>query len=143
MNIECNNCHKLGHYKCDCWDKEGQSPRFRKGLKGKSKSVSASAVDNKVIEGAWMAMMENPLVETSGECDFIELGASRDEGLAFPSAETDVLATIEPTTTTTSNNSHILELYDSRASQHMTPYLHLLQGSVLHPVTLLTNLGQF
>lgn len=32
-NVECSNCHKLGHYKSDCWakggDKEGQRPARR------------------------------------------------------------------------------------------------------------------
>src|SRR5882724_5567290 len=130
-NVECYNCHKTGHYKHNCWakggGKEGQSPRSKKWSRGKPKSESASTTDDKAVEGAWMAMTEDSLVELSPECDFVKLGIPQDHSLPF-SAEGDAYAMIETVTTTTpSNNGHTLELYDLGASHHMTPYLHLLE----------------
>jgi len=72
--------------------------------------------------------MEDSLVEISMECNFIELVTPKDDSLPPHMIKADVFTTIKAMTTTSSNDSHVLELYDSGASCHMMLYHHFLEN---------------
>jgi hypothetical protein len=98
-NVECDNCHKKGHTKPECWAKdgsnEGRGPKHR-GKKGRAKgdeksgkkAEAASAKQAKPDVEAWAAIEEledeAPQVpvmamrsEDNIQCELLDLGASR------------------------------------------------------------------
>lgn len=71
-NVECHNCHKIGHKKADCWGKgggkEGQGPRTKAKKEEKDGKSSAEAGHTAEDEdGVWMAA-----VDDSGDEDTVD-----------------------------------------------------------------------
>ena len=180
-NIECQNCHKRGHNKSDCWskggDKAGQGPRWRRNSRRKGKAQAANTAAN-VEDGCWLAtteafiddlfddgsleelddsleelddMCEKQLTVSSSSDEDYSTGYSKNQSSTFASiwdSEDDDSDETSPPFSPALNNSaeytsidvsavaltesvrpgRILELYDSGATQHMTPYRHLLSN---------------
>jgi hypothetical protein len=128
-DIECHNCHKKGHIKAECWakssSKEGQGPRRSSMARG---SMTAATTETDIE--VW-ALMD--------ECTDTESGPShwaKDSETGYWAEDSEdadeVWATLEepesdeedelaaaagrPHTSTVE-----VELYDSRASHHMSP----------------------
>jgi len=104
-NIECYNCHKKGHYKSQCWAKGGgdegnwpKNPKQDGDEKDKSKRDSANAADE-----SWAAIMD--------------ADDARDEGKSC-----NTLSALTDSAPLTSRPE--VELYDSGASRHMSPFSH-------------------
>src|SRR6267142_6862342 len=103
--VECYNCHKTRHYKSECWakgsGKEGQGPRWGKGTKDdaapaeeKSEETKASAAIEDIKEPEPTAYSKD-IMATAG-CTQLQTSQGRAQALG--------------------------ELYDSRASCHMSPF---------------------
>jgi transposase InsO family protein len=115
-NVECYNCHKMGHYKSECWSKgggsEGQGPRRpRRDEKEKDKDKSKSsrdsanvAADKSQDDESWAAIVDVD--------DAPDEGKSCDTSSALMDSAALTLARPE------------VELYDSGASRHMSPFSH-------------------
>lgn len=102
----CNNCSWYRHHNCDCWEedggKHGQAP---KGWKSRGKKNK----DSELLRTAHIMANEN-------EPDAVWLVESLDE-------EIEAISTLPFTTLAhTSTPSSTVELYDSSASQHLSPY---------------------
>jgi hypothetical protein len=145
--MECYNCHKRGHMAKDCWakggGKEGQNPH-RKGA-GKANTAKAEEAS----DAAWMAAIHGPDDEEFDlfEEDGVDQGAIDDpyadmpplEDVSDSDEEKEDDATEEEAVEKTSLTSdrliaaaitiepeYELEIYDSGATQHMTPSRHRL-----------------
>ena len=94
--VECFNCHKLGHRRSKCWAKgggdEGGGPKKSK----ESKDSTSKAEEKKDELEAWAAMV------LPGEPAVVATAVGKPHAQAEHGAMT--------------------ELYDSRASQHMSPF---------------------
>ena len=128
-DVECYNFHKKGHFSCDCYgpggSKEGQGPHSKKDEQ-KPKDNSANAT-NDAPDGTWSAIItETACFPTNAALDTedIYLEEINDED------NTDELTTLhEPKSKSMVHvtqpdpplDTHISELYDSRATCHMTP----------------------
>ncbi len=105
--VECFNCHKKGHVKADCWakggGKEGQGPRRRGGgardggAKGDAAAGAKQAGEKDANIEAWAT-----IVDVEGE--------EGEETPHIPAMAADETAGAE------------IELYDSGASRHMSPF---------------------
>jgi len=105
--VECFNCHKKGHVKADCWarggGKEGQGPRRRGGggkdggAKGNAAAGAKQAEEKSRDIEAWAAM----------------IGVEEEEADEVP--QVPVMAADEAA-------GAEMELYDSGASCHMSPF---------------------
>jgi len=112
-NIECHNCQKKGHYMSECWAKgggnEGGGPwKPRKNDMGTTDGATAAATESPQDE-SWAAIMD---AESEGE----------------PYDSTSVLTDGAALT----NDKPEVELYDSGASQHMSPLRHRFTN--FHPI---------
>ena len=113
-NVECYNCHKMGHYKSECWSKgggrEGQGPRRPRrseDSKDKDKGTKDSAnvaTERSPGDESWAAMV-----------DTVD---APDEGKSY-----DTLSALMDSAALTSVRPEV-ELYDSGASRHMSPFSH-------------------
>jgi len=114
-SVECYNCHKMGHYKTECWakggGKEGQGPKWPRkdedADKDKSKSTKESAsvaVVESLQDESWAVIVDAP--------DAPDEGKSYDNVSAL--TDTAALTPVKPE----------VELYDSGASRHMSPFSH-------------------
>jgi gag-polypeptide of LTR copia-type/Integrase core domain/GAG-pre-integrase domain len=120
-NIECHNCHKKGHYKSECWakgggDEGGGMRRKRNGDKG-AKEGASTAEDE-----SWAVIVNEDDSLNDGESDNI-LSAFT-ENAALTSSKPEV------------------ELYDSGASRHMSPFSHRftnLRSIPPRPITAANN----
>jgi len=103
--VECYNCHKTRHYKSECWakgsGKEGQGPRWGKGTKDDAAPAEEKSEETK----AWAAIED----------------IKEPEPTAYSK---DIMATAGCTQLQTSQGraQALGELYDSRASCHMSPF---------------------
>ena len=140
-NVECYNCHKMGHYKSNCWakggDKEGQRPsrrnysdssndncgnqnqnRNNRGLNGRnnrnrdSRSDDANSANAQDIE-AWAAIEE--------------FGGDKPD---IPAVYTTDYPTHQPEVE--------IELYNSGASRHMSPFRHRFKNYQIIPPCAIT-----
>jgi hypothetical protein len=128
-DIECHNCHKKGHIKAKCWakgsSKEGQGPRRGGAVRGSTTAATAET-DIKV----WALMDECTDTESKSSCwvkdsdtgYWAEDSEDQDEVWAtlkeLESDEEDELAAAAGRSCTSTVE---VELYDSRASHHMSP----------------------
>jgi hypothetical protein len=128
-DIKCHNCHKKGHIKAECWakgsGKEGQGPK-RGGAARGSMTAATTETDIKV----WALMDEctdtesesSHWVEDSDVSYWAEDSEDQDEVWAtlkeLESDEEDELAAVAGRSCTSTVE---VELYDSRASHHMSP----------------------
>jgi len=128
-DVECYNCHKKGHFSCDCYgpggSKEGQGPCSKKG--GQKPKDNFTNATNDAPDGAWSAIItETAHFPTNAALDTEEiyLEEINDKDI------TDELATLhEPEYKSMAHvaqpdpplDTHVLELYDSGATCHMTP----------------------
>src|SRR5882724_5755912 len=64
-DAECFNCHKRGHFSCDCYGpgggKEGQGQRSKKNRQKPGEGSTNST--NNAPDGAWSAVLTGPIVE--------------------------------------------------------------------------------
>ena len=101
-NIKCFNCKKKGHYKTDCWakgsGKEGQGPR-----RGRNMKENAALAVEKEESGAWAT------IDTLQKPD------------AWGNADAAVTGSV-PVQSEQTGLDTATELYDSRASKHMSPF---------------------
>jgi transposase InsO family protein len=139
-NIECHNCHRIGHYKSECWakggDKEGQYPPRREGntsndnrnrgnhsdtnngnnRNGQNRNNNRSNNRNDKANSAsadieaWAAIEE---IEDYDPSDY----SSTDHHpitphIAYSAGQVSTQPQVE------------VELYDSGASRHMSPFRH-------------------
>ena len=123
-NVECYHCHKKGHYKSQCWAKGGGDEgggKFKKKQEAKEKEKDKDKSKNKddanaaVVEPAdesWAAMLDGDEASDEGK-SYSTLSALTDSA-ALTSAKSEV------------------ELYDSGASRHMSPFSHRFTN--LHPI---------
>jgi transposase InsO family protein len=132
-NVECYNCHKMGHYKSECWakggGKEGQGPRrprrdeeTRNKDKDKSKKESANAAEESPEDESWAAIVD------ADDAD----DGSKSYNISSVSADSAALTSARPE----------VELYDSGASRHMSPFPHRftnLQSIPPRPITAANN----
>jgi len=112
----CNNCGWNGHKKEDCWEegggKAGKAPngwksRGKKSKDEKPKTSGSNADASKLKselepDGVWLA-----------SCDTMEISVPQFQDDAYHSAPAR-----------SGGNEETIELYDSGASQHMSPYHH-------------------
>ncbi len=122
-NIKCHNCHKKGHYKSQCWAKggrdEGGGPRRPRRDEDKSRGAKESASTAKDKDESWAAIVD---ADDDGE-SYNTLSAST-ESVALTSPKPEV------------------ELYDSGASRHMSPFSHRftnLRSIAPRPITAANN----
>jgi hypothetical protein len=115
-NVECYNCHKKGHYKSQCWAKgggdEGNWPKNTRKDRDKPKKDSANTAAEKTGDESWAAIV--------GADD------ARDESESY-----NTLSVPIDSVALTSTRPEV-ELYDSGASQHMSPFSHRFTN--LHPI---------
>jgi hypothetical protein len=111
---QCSNCKKRGHLKANCWakggGKEGQGPRSKD--KGKD---SAAAAEDKDVE-AWTLVDEEPAEEDDTMWIVVEEAEADEDDSEIAAAAGSSpawLGRVHDTAT---------ELYDSRASRHMSPF---------------------
>ena len=106
-NVECYNCHKRGHIKADCWAKggckEGQGP-WKKG----SGSSGGSGTKSDAMAGAELAGEKSPDIEAWAATEEVEV--EDEDTPQVPAMAADETGGAE------------IELYDSGASRHMSPY---------------------
>jgi len=117
-NVECINCHRLGHYKSDCWakggDKEGRRPSRRNGSsntdnrggngRNRDSDTHNNNNDNPSTDiEAWAATIIEIDEDTHGDIQQAAF-ATGDYNIHQPEVE--------------------IELYASGASTHMSPYRH-------------------
>jgi len=133
--IECYNCHKKGHMAKDCWakggGKEGQNPR----RKGQGKANIARAETSQMPHGLQQAIEQNRMKSTSHQKRVMTTLASNksrdDSEEPKRTYEATEIIPLTPTNlaavaTTTIGPEHELKIYDSGATQHMTPSRHRL-----------------
>jgi hypothetical protein len=135
-NAECINCHRLGHFKSDCWakgvDKEGQRPPRRndntdnrndnRGNGGRNDGAGNRINRNRNSDNRNDDRNDDRNDNANTPADDIGAGApidflNEDRSPSFPQAA--------------HNTAHIhrqpeveIELYDSSASRHLSPYRH-------------------
>ena len=127
---KCHNCGKTGHMKTDCWaeggNKEGQGPRKASKGKGKGDKANAAAEDSdQEPDRVWIVSVCDGDSGTMGDEvddwltevdeDVLNPDVLEEEEAAFSSYDYATLAS-------TSTSDENVELYDSGASQHMSPY---------------------
>src|SRR6266403_2546778 len=122
-NIECHNCHKKGHYKSQCWSKgggdKGGGPRRPRRDEDKSRVTKESASTAKDKDKSWATIVD-----------------ADDDGKSYNtlSASTESVALTSP--------KPEVELYDSGASRHMSPFSHHfinLHSIAPRPITAANN----
>lgn len=129
----CNNCGWNGHKKEDCWEegggKAGQAP---KGWKPRGKQ-SKQASDDKSKPSGSNADASKP--KSDAEPDGVWLASSRNTlEISMPQFQDDIHDTVAMWS---SANEETIELYDSGASQHMSPYCDRFlnfKSISLHPI---------
>ena len=139
-DVECFNCHKKGHFSCDCRGpggaKEGQP--LPKKHSSKSKDNTTNAVTN-IQDSAWSAVvlglgMTDSLFDDVylDEMSLKDIISDNDE-LPLPALENivsdndeppapELEASALPAFTVSTAIDHTSELYDSGATCHMTPH---------------------
>ena len=123
-NVECYNCHRLGHVKADCWakggDKEGQGPprRDNQNIRGRNND------DNNGRNG------QNRNTNRRNHNDNANTASADIEAwAAIEEIDEDTAENV------TYDNAYSIghtphppevetELYDSGASRHMSPFIH-------------------
>ncbi|SJL02247.1 uncharacterized protein ARMOST_05573 [Armillaria ostoyae] len=136
-SVECYNCHRKGHMVRDCWakggGKEGQGPR-----KGHGQANSAKA--DKEFDAAWFAEEEDDEEDFSDLPSLQDVSDSEDEDSDNEVDELDISTPelIGEITSLTSGNlavavadterEHEVDIFDSGATQHMTPSRHRLMN---------------
>jgi gag-polypeptide of LTR copia-type len=140
--IKCFNCKKKGHIKANCWAKgdrkEGQRPNHQKP-QVKGSNIVATVADKKEQDlESWAAILAE---ESKESCDAddedqswatIEEISDEDQSVSIEEMPEEMANTINSLT------SHKVKLYDSGASQHISPFRDqfLLYCEIpLHPIT--------
>ena len=121
-NTKCYNCHKKGHYKSDCWakggDKEGQRPPRRNNNDSSTDNCGNRNRNNRGSNSN-SCSNRNEDANTANAPD-IEAWAAIEELEENEPNIPAVYATELPT-----HQSEVeVELYDSGASRHMSPFRH-------------------
>ena len=122
-NIKCYNCHKKGHYKLQCWAKDGGNEVYgpytnNSDSKEKEEKDDANAAVVESADKSWAAMLDG------------DKASNEDKFCNTLSALTDGAALIK------------VKLYDLDASQHMSPFSHHFTNLHLicpHPITTANN----
>jgi hypothetical protein len=118
-DIKCHNCHK-GHIKAECWakggSKEGQGPR-RGGMARGSMTAVTAETDIEV----WALMDKCTDTESKSSC-WVEDSENQDEVWAtLEEPESDKEDELAAAAGRSCTSTVEVELYDSRASCHMSP----------------------
>ena len=128
-NIECYNCHKLGHYKSDCWakggDKEGQHPPQRTDNNQNSDNQNNRGWGN----GNKCNQNNNRHNNDSHQAEANSAPANIEAWAAIKEIDKDDPASYMFTPSTAFTTDHFphqpkaeTKLYDSEASSHMSPF---------------------
>ena len=139
--IECFNCKKKGHIKAECWakggGKEGQAPKRRKPQdKNKSGNTVATATDKTEDLESWAAIIsDDDLLEedpSSSESWATNSDADNEDVESWATIEDisdddEEFASSEEMPEEVTNTSQVIggskvELYDSGASRHISPF---------------------
>ena len=143
--VECYNCHNFGHMKSECWakggDKEGQRPPRRNNANSNSNSNPNSNSDGRNNRGGQNNRNnrntnrnnrnnENRNTNDSANAAEPDIGAwAAIEEIEDEDSYTDAVYT---TVSTVHQPGVEVELYDSGASRHMSPFRHRFRN--FHPI---------